>query len=136
MGRCRTRPDLIIRRCEEIALIIDTKWKRMTPRIDDPKQGVSQADVYQLMAYGRLYDSPNVMLLYPHHGDFPPDPIRRRYSIAARGADETLIVATQDLVGTHRDHKDALRQLVLTCFEREGGREENGKQGDGLFLAI
>ena len=54
-GRFRTRPDLIVRRGSQIALIIDTKWKRIT-RIDDPKQGVSQADVYQLMAYGRLYE--------------------------------------------------------------------------------
>ena len=47
-GRFRTRPDLIVRRGSRIALIIDTKWKRIT-RIDDPKQGVSQADVYQLI---------------------------------------------------------------------------------------
>lgn len=119
-GRFRTRPDLIVRQGEKIALIIDTKWKRMTPRIDDPKQGVSQTDVYQLMAYGRLYDCPNVMLLYPHHGDLPPDPICRRYSIATRGAEESLTVATQDLAGSLRSHKYALRQLVLECLPNEG----------------
>ncbi|RDE09579.1 IS21 family transposase [Pelagibacterium lacus] len=124
-GRFRTRPDLIVRQGEKIALIIDTKWKRMTPRIDDPKQGVSQADVYQLMAYGRLYNCPNVVLLYPHHGELPPDPIRRRYSIATKGADETLIVATQDLAGTQRDHKAALRQLVLGCSGCYGALDEN-----------
>ena len=112
IGRFRTRPDLIIRQGEEIALIIDTKWKRITARIDDVKQGVSQADVYQLMAYGRLYDCTNVILLYPHHGDLPPDPICRGYSIAARGADEKLIVATQDLAGSRLDHKRELRDLV------------------------
>src|SRR5690606_31475330 len=101
---------------ERIALIIDTKWKRMTPRIDDPKQGVSQADVYQLMAYGRLYECPNVVLLYPHHGDLPPDPIRCRYSIAQRGADETLIVATHDLAGTQGDQRESLRQLVVNSL--------------------
>lgn len=112
MGRFRTRPDLVIRQGEQIALIIDTKWKRMTPRIDDPKQGVSQADVYQLMAYGRLYDCPNVMLLYPHHADLPTDPIRQSYSIAAKDADENLIVATLSLAGSQRDHKNALQQLI------------------------
>ena len=56
-GRFRTRPDLIVRQGSQIALIIDTKWKRIK-RIEDPKRGVSQADVYQLMAYGRLYDCP------------------------------------------------------------------------------
>lgn len=115
-GRFRTRPDIIVRQAEKIVLIIDTKWKRMAPRIDDPKQGVSQADVYQLMAYGRLYDCPNVVLLYPHHGGLPPDPIRQRYSIAKSEADETLIVATQDLAGAQRDHREALRQLVMDCL--------------------
>lgn len=115
-GHFRTRPDLIVRQGNRIALIIDAKWKRMTPRIDDPRQGISQSDVYQLMAYGRLYDCPKVVLLYPHHGDLPPEPIRRRYSIAARGAAEKLMVATQSLAGSQRDHKEAVRQLVLECL--------------------
>lgn len=135
-GRFRTRPDLIVWQGEKIALIIDTKWKRMTPRIDDPKQGVSQADVYQLMAYGRLYNCPNVVLLYPHHGELPPDPIRRRYSIATRGADETLIVATQDLAGTQRDHKEALRLLVMACLAHESAQEAPDYHGSALFEAI
>ena len=59
-GRFRTRPDLIIRRDRRIVLIIDTKWKRITSRIHDTKQGVSQADIYQLMAYGQVYDCPDV----------------------------------------------------------------------------
>ncbi|WP_108502760.1 McrC family protein [Paracoccus indicus] len=117
-GRFRTRPDLILRHGEKIILIIDTKWKRIMPKIDDPKQGVSQADVYQLMAYGRLYACPNVVLLYPHHGDLPPDPIRRRYSIGMKGAKEMLIVATQDIAGPLRSHTEGLRQLVLDCLQR------------------
>ncbi len=136
IGRFRTRPDIIIRQGAQIALIIDTKWKRMTPRVEDPKQGVSQADVYQLMAYGRLYDCPKVMLLYPHHGDLPPDPIRRLYSIAATAADEKMIVATLDLAGTQRDHKDALRQLVLDCLYLEDGLETHGARGEPLCEAI
>ena len=111
-GRFRTRPDLIIRRGSQIDLIIDTKWKRMT-RIDDPKRGVSQADVYQLMAYGRLYDCPHVVLLYPHHGGLPPNPILQRYSIAMPGAQERLFVATLDVTGPHRKHETALRDLIL-----------------------
>jgi 5-methylcytosine-specific restriction enzyme subunit McrC len=115
-GRFRTRPDLIIRQDERIVLVVDTKWKRMTPRIDDPKQGTSQADVYQLMAYGQLYDCPNVMLLYPHHGDLPSDPIRRRYSIASRGADENLFVATFDVAGSPRGQATAVLELINECL--------------------
>ena len=111
-GRFRTRPDLIVRRGRQIALIIDTKWKRIT-RIDDPKQGVSQADVYQLMAYSRLYDCPNVVLLYPHHGGLPPGPFLQQYSIAERSAKESLFVVTLDVTGSRRKHETALRDLVL-----------------------
>lgn len=136
IGRFRTRPDLIVRDTDGIALIIDTKWKRMTPRIDDPKQGVSQADVYQLMAYGKLYDCPNVVLLYPHHGDLPPDPIRQRYSIGTKGSEETLIVATQDLSGSQRSHKVALRQLVLECLPRVSLSEACPDGREANFQAI
>ncbi len=84
---------------------------------------VSQADVYQLMAYGRLYDCPNVMLLYPHHGDLPPQRIRQSYSIATSASDEKLIVATQDLTGAERDHRGALRELVLACRDIGGAMQ-------------
>ena len=114
-GRFRTRPDLIIRKGNQNALIIDTKWKRIT-QIDDPHAGVSQADIYQLMTYGQLYECPYVMLLYPHHGGLPPDPIRQRYSIAKPGAQESLIVATLDITGPYRKHKLALNDLVLNCL--------------------
>lgn len=136
LGLFRTRPDIIIRQGEEVVLIIDTKWKRMAPRIDDPKQGVSQTDVYQLMAYGRLYDCPNVVLLYPHHGELPPDPIYRRYSIATNEAHEKLIVATQDLTGTQRNHKDALRKLVRNCLDHETKLKAHNNHGEQLFDAV
>ncbi len=111
-GRFRTRPDLIVRRGSRIAFIIDTKWKRIT-QIHDPKHGVSQSDVYQLMAYGRLYDCPNVVLLYPHHGGLQSEPILQRYSIAMPGAQESLFVATFDITGPYRKHVTALRDLVV-----------------------
>lgn len=66
-GLFQTRLDILIKRGDAIVQVIDTKWKRIAARIDDPKQGVSQADVYQMMAYGRLYDCDQLTLLYPHH---------------------------------------------------------------------
>ena len=116
-GRFRTRPDLIVREGSRISVIIDTKWKRIT-RIDDPKRGISQADVYQSMAYGRLYGCPNVVLLYPHHGGLPPDPVFQRYSIARPGADESLFLATLDVTGSRRRHQAALGDLVRAVNDR------------------
>lgn len=74
---------------------IDTKWKRIAARIDDPKQGVSQADVYQMMAYGRLYGCPSLMLLYPHQGRLSKAGETGRYRVV--GSDDELITATLDL---------------------------------------
>lgn len=66
-GLFQTRPDILVKRGEDILQIIDTKWKRITSRIDDPKQGVAQSDVYQMIAYGQLYKCDQLTLLYPHH---------------------------------------------------------------------
>ncbi|AWO88393.1 MULTISPECIES: McrC family protein [Bradyrhizobium] len=104
-----TKPDLMLKRNGSTELIIDTKWKRLHRRIDDPKQGVSQADVYQMMAYGRVYQCPRLMLLYPHH-----DALGRAEGIATRhsinGSDGMLGVATID-VSTSSDILERLREL-------------------------
>lgn len=65
-GLFQTKPDILIRRGGEVVHVIDTKWKSLSSRMEDAKQGVSQADVYQMMAYGQLYRSPRLTLLYPH----------------------------------------------------------------------
>jgi 5-methylcytosine-specific restriction enzyme subunit McrC len=93
--RFQVRPDVVIRRGAEAVMVIDTKWKRIAARIDDPKQGVSQADVYQMMAYGRLYGCPSLMLLYPHHGRLSEAGETSRYRVV--GSDDELITATVDL---------------------------------------
>ena len=66
-GLFQTRPDILVKRGDKVAQIIDTKWKRIAARMDDAKQGVSQGDVYQMMAYGQLYKCDRLTLLYPHH---------------------------------------------------------------------
>ncbi len=68
----QTRPDILIKRGGAVLQIIDTKWKRIGTRIDDPKQGVSQSDVYQMMAYAKIYDCSNLTLLYPLHDALGP----------------------------------------------------------------
>jgi 5-methylcytosine-specific restriction enzyme subunit McrC len=72
-GLFQTRPDILIKNGDEVVQVIDTKWKRIGARMDDPKHGVSQADVYQMMAYGRLYGCKKLSLLYPHHSAISGD---------------------------------------------------------------
>jgi 5-methylcytosine-specific restriction enzyme subunit McrC len=55
-------PDITIYN-ETIALVIDTKYKRLDP--DDRKLGVSSADMYQMYAYANKLNIKKVMLLYP-----------------------------------------------------------------------
>lgn len=124
VGRFETRPDLIVRQGGQIILVVDTKWKRI--KDSDPKQGVSQADVYQLMAYRQLYKCDNIVLLYPHHGELPTEPgIQREYSIASPSAREKLFVATLDVTQSHHESECALGGLTKLCTNVNGAWVES-----------
>lgn len=95
-GLFQTKPDILIRSRGVVTHVIDTKWKRISSRIDDPKQGVSQGDVYQMMAYGHLYGSPRLTLLYPHHAGLGGgEAIHSRHKI--NGHDMILETASIDV---------------------------------------
>lgn len=66
VGKFRLKPDIIIDSDHgHTRTIIDTKWKRLKSDSEDSKNGVSQADLYQLYAYAHRYNSPDNVLLYP-----------------------------------------------------------------------
>lgn len=108
--RFQVRPDILVRRGSETVMVIDTKWKRIAARIDDPKQGVSQADIYQMMAYGRLYQCPQLMLLYPHHGGLSDVGETGRYHIS--GCADALATATVDVAG---QDTEVVAKLTALC---------------------
>jgi 5-methylcytosine-specific restriction enzyme subunit McrC len=65
-GKFQLKPDIIIDSAlQRTKVIIDTKWKRLKSDKEDAKNGVLQADLYQLYAYAHRYDSPDNVLLYP-----------------------------------------------------------------------
>ncbi len=110
-GIFQTKPDILIRRAGRVIHVIDTKWKRISSRIDDPKQGVSQSDVYQMMAYAQLYSAPRLTLLYPHHpGLGNEDAIHARHRIT--GHDTLLETASID-VANGKTVLDGIRRLLL-----------------------
>lgn len=110
-GLFQTKPDILIKDGNTIAQVVDTKWKRIASRIDDPKQGVSQADVYQMMAYAQLYHAPRLTLLYPHHpGLGATEAIHARHRIT--GHDTILETASVD-VGNSTGMFSRLRSLAL-----------------------
>ena len=61
------RPDIVVTMENGRKIIMDTKWKRLSP--DKNNYGISQADLYQMYAYAKKYgtdnDTPAVWLLYP-----------------------------------------------------------------------
>nr|WP_272917380.1 restriction endonuclease [Alteraurantiacibacter buctensis] len=109
--RFQTRPDLLIKRGSETLKVIDTKWKCLSARrIDDEKQGISQADVYQMMAYGRLYDCRDLLLLYPYHAGLAGQTFPRAFSI--NNSKDWLSVATLDVTQTEAEVVSALSALL------------------------
>jgi 5-methylcytosine-specific restriction enzyme subunit McrC len=108
----QTRPDILIRQGGRVVHVIDTKWKRISARIDDPKQGVSHADVYQMMAYAQLYDAPRVTLLYPHHSGLGgQDLVHGSYAITGHA---TILETASIDVANSTKMLGRLRRLILS----------------------
>lgn len=67
------RPDIVLRnKVKNQTVIIDTKWKML---INSPTKnyGISQADMYQMYAYGKKYNTNHIYLLYPINNEFAED---------------------------------------------------------------
>lgn len=110
-GLFQTKPDILIRRAGTVTHVIDTKWKKISSRIDDPKQGVSQGDVYQMMAYAQLYRAPRLTLLYPHHpGLGATELVHARHRITGH---ETILETASIDVANGVSVLDRLRSLLL-----------------------
>jgi len=67
------KPDISLRRDEQ-NLIADTKWKIVASKDD-----ISQADLYQLYAYGKKYDSNKLFLVYPKINGINQEAIKFKY---------------------------------------------------------
>lgn len=94
------KPDVTALRGQSVAWIMDTKWKQLS--LADSKEGVAQADMYQMYAYSNRYACPEVILLYPHHSRLGPEPgIRASYrlktQIPGREDEARIRVVTVDL---------------------------------------
>ena len=59
------KPDISLMSDGKTKFILDTKWKRVNGQANDRKHDISQADMYQLFAYGKKYGCEQVALIYP-----------------------------------------------------------------------
>jgi len=90
----QTRPDLLLRRGGKVIAVIDAKWKRLAADPLDRRHGVGQADVYQMMAYARLYECRRLMLLYPSVPGTGTGEVRR---FGVHGGREMIAVGRVDV---------------------------------------
>ena len=112
----QTKPDILIWRAGQVTHVIDTKWKKISARIDDPKQGVSQADVYQMMAYAHLYRAPRLTLLYPHHAGLGDDEgIHARFRVTEQ---ETVLDTASFDISNGKDLVDRLLNRIIDGIDK------------------
>lgn len=64
------RPDIVLRNnVKKHTVIIDTKWK-LLKNSPSSNYGISQADMYQMYAYAKKYETNDIRLLYPINNEF------------------------------------------------------------------
>lgn len=56
------KPDIILQK-EDITILMDTKWKKLTKKKES--YGMIQSDLYQMYTYSKKYHAAHVFLLYP-----------------------------------------------------------------------
>lgn len=114
--RFQTTPDILIKREGKAAMVIDTKWKLIGRNPEDKKRGVSQADVYQMMAYARLYECRDVVLLYPHYPGLGVEVLEAGYTMI--GGDERLRIVSIDLLPGKESVVSSLAELFVPARRR------------------
>lgn len=77
-NKFRLKPDIVATNEDnQDQIIFDTKWKLLDETKENKNYNISQADMYQLYAYGKKYDlkngfltEPKLVLLYPSNPNF------------------------------------------------------------------
>ena len=103
-GLFALKPDILI----DDDTVIDTKWKRLNP--SDSKLGVSETDVYQMLAYSRAYGARRLVLVYPWHEDLGQEAgVCRSWVVS--GTSTRFDIATVD-IGKPDKTRCELRKIV------------------------
>ena len=106
------RPDVTYNQGKD--WILDTKWKLINSQ--ERKMNISQADLYQMLAYAVRYGCQNIILLYPHHSKITQKAgVIKQFEM--QGAQETIVatltVATIDLAqSNHQGFQKNINQQL------------------------
>jgi 5-methylcytosine-specific restriction enzyme subunit McrC len=119
----RTRPDIMLHRDGQVALVVDTKWKH----IAEKEIEINQSDIYQMMAYAQVYQCSHVILLYPHAGDFGKEEgIQATYQVA--NSESEISVWTVD-VSSQIFMRERLMGLVVQAIASQPDTRFQKKPG-------
>ena len=65
------RPDIVLEKNGRV-IVMDTKWKKLINN-ERKNYGISQADMYQMYAYSKKYETEDIWLLYPKNDEISED---------------------------------------------------------------
>ncbi|MFA9476943.1 McrC family protein [Phycisphaerales bacterium AB-hyl4] len=112
-GRFRLIPDVVVKGAGRLPqLILDTKWKRLRTDAEDARNGVSQADIYQLFAYAQQYQCPLSILLYPAVSGVSPKCYRIAHDAHERQIKIAFIDLSVDLAANNGRFVDELQAAL------------------------
>lgn len=107
-GKFSLKPDMVAEPLEgeSKSYVLDTKWKIIDENLENRNYLISQADMYQLYAYGRKYTKadidPKLILIYPGNANFSRQ-LEPFYYETLNGEDRLELIAFPfDLKGNHR----------------------------------
>lgn len=111
------KPDLAVRRGDAFPLLLDAKYKRLTPQ--DKQLGVSAGDFYQMFAYAHRYGAGRVVMVFPQ----VDEPHRAAFALV--GGSATISVATinlqRDLCRPEQQRALAQELKAILAFEVNNG---------------
>lgn len=117
------KPDLWLK-TEEKSMIADTKYKIVYSDEKDPKKGISQNDLYQMLAYAVRFEVDEIILFYPntlkqaqeHSTEFTiKDALAQDKEISVKAFQ--LPIINRELLSNELDGKTDLNDLFKTTRE-------------------
>ena len=99
------RPDLVLKN-DNRTVIMDTKWKNLIAS-ERKNYGISQADMYQMYAYSKKYNTSEVWLLYPLNNE-----MRGYDDIFFKSGDGTCVRIYFVDIENAKESLDKLREII------------------------
>ena len=117
------KPDILVRQGTKTWAVIDTKWKILDPQRGN--LGVSEADVYQVVAYAHRYEADLAVLVFPHRGSLGLAGVQKEFLIHGGRGNIRVRVFTLDLASLEGVPGQLERGLVPDWVQAHAGTSLN-----------